>query len=129
MIVPYAITPNPVRFSWCGTDNVECLAHASLIWQDIQDAAEAHYDRSSHARSPRSSRTNGRRRRTAANLHRNIIFRNAVVPALPTSYMETQTPEGLRAAIRNDCIDGLPAATSSPSRTTRTPASGSCSRR
>src|SRR4029453_7940715 len=44
----------------------------------------------------------------SANLHRNIIFRNAVVPALPTSYMETQTPEGLRAAIRNDCIDGLP---------------------
>jgi len=107
LLVPYAITQNPVRFSWCGTDAVECLSHASLVWQDIQDAAEAHYDRTAACAFTTfvayewSATPNGR------NLHRNVIFRNDVVPALPTSYMEEQTAEGLRAAIRQDCIDGL----------------------
>jgi hypothetical protein len=108
LLVPYAISTTPARFSWCGTDAVECLTHASLVWQDIQDAAEAHYDRTAACGFTTfvayewSATPNGR------NLHRNIIFRNAIVPALPTSYLEQQTAEGLRDAIRSDCIDGLP---------------------
>lgn len=108
LLVPYGITTTPARFSWCGPDAAECLAHASLVWQDIQDAAEAHYDRTAACTFTTfvgyewSATPNG------SNLHRNIIFRNDVVPALPTSYLEEQTADGLRAAIKNDCIDGLP---------------------
>ena len=55
------------------------------------------------------------------NLHRNVIFRNAVAQAYPTTYIETPTPEGLW---QRDRV-GVPrrratAATRSRSRTTRT---------
>jgi hypothetical protein len=42
------------------------------------------------------------------NHHRNVIFRNAVVPPLPISYIEQNTAQGLWAALRDQCIDGLP---------------------
>ncbi len=108
IIVPYAITPTPHRFSWCGTNAVDCLSRASLIWQDVQDSAEEFYDRTSTCSfttfvAYEWSATPGNK-----NLHRNVIFRNAVVPALPTSYMETQTADGLWAALQQDCLDGLP---------------------
>ena len=72
-----------------------------------------------------SSATSGPARPARENLHRNVIFRNARVPALPTSYYETQTPQGLwaRAAPRLP-RRAAPAATRSPSRTTRTSAAG-----
>jgi hypothetical protein len=108
LIVPYAISTNPVRFSWCGSGAAECLAHASLVWQDIQDAAETHYDRTAACSFTTFVAYEWSATPSGRNLHRNVIFRNAIVPALPTSYMERQTAEGLRAAIRQDCIDGLP---------------------
>src|SRR5690606_38398550 len=41
----------------------------------------------------------------ALNLHRNVIFRNEVVPALPTSYFEESYPEGLWASLRETCTE------------------------
>ncbi len=41
-----------------------------------------------------------------SNLHRNVIFRNEAVPALPTSYYEAPTAQGLWAALQSDCHDG-----------------------
>ena len=38
------------------------------------------------------------------NLHRNIIFRNADVPAMPTSYYEEPLLEGLFGALETDCL-------------------------
>jgi hypothetical protein len=108
LLVPYGISATPTRFDWCGPGAAECLTHASLVWEDIQDAAEAHYDRTAACAFTTfvayewSATPNGR------NLHRNVIFRNENVPALPTSYMEEHTAEGLRAAIKSQCIDGLP---------------------
>src|SRR6185369_12427700 len=40
------------------------------------------------------------------NLHRNIIFRNADVPALPTSYYEQPHVEGLFTKLEDDCLNG-----------------------
>ena len=108
LLVPYAISPNPVRFDWCGPGAAECLMHASLVWQDIQDAAEANYDRTAACGFTTFVAYEWSATPSGRNLHRNIIFRNATVPALPTSYLEEQTAEGLRAAVRGDCIDGLP---------------------
>src|SRR5581483_2114041 len=73
-----------------------------------QAAAEEFYDRTdactftSFVAYEWSGQPNGN------NLHRNVIFRNAVVPALPTSYMEQPTPQGLWAALKTQCLDGLP---------------------
>ena len=41
-------------------------------------------------------------------MHRNVIFRGDTVPALPVSYYEQPTSEGLRSALESGCIDGLP---------------------
>jgi uncharacterized protein DUF3604 len=39
--------------------------------------------------------------------HRNVIFRNAVVPSLRTSYMEQPTPQRLWNPLKARCLDGL----------------------
>lgn len=107
-LLGYGVAVPPERFSWCGPDGEECLAQASLIWDDTRAAAEEHYDRTSACRFTTfvgyewSGQPNGN------NLHRNVIFRNDVVPELPTSYMEEYTVQGLWAALRAQCIDGLP---------------------
>src|SRR5262249_28509372 len=106
-LAPYFNVTNPVRFSWCGAGNADCLAAASLVWQHEQAAAEGVYDRTSACTFTSfvayewSGQPNGN------NLHRNVIFRNAVVPALPTSYIEQHTPEGLWTALKTQCLDGL----------------------
>src|SRR6185503_17815968 len=102
-----AIVP-PQRFSWCGTDNADCLGEASLIWQDTQSAAEEFYDRTDACTFTTFVAYEWSGQPGGNNLHRNVIFRNAVVPALPTSYMEQETPQGLWATLQSQCIDGLP---------------------
>ncbi len=102
-----AITP-PQRFSWCGTNNADCLAEASLVWQDTQAAAEEFYDRTAACAFTTFVGYEWSGQPGGNNLHRNVIFRNAVVPALPTSYMEQPTPQGLWTTLQSQCLDGLP---------------------
>jgi hypothetical protein len=107
-LFPYGNVTSPQRFSWCGTDNADCLAEASLIWQDTQAAAEQFYDRTASCTFTTFVAYEWSGQPGGNNLHRNVIFRNAVVPALPTSYMEQSTPDGLRATMQSQCLDGLP---------------------
>src|SRR5439155_881859 len=99
---------SPQRFSWCGPNGVDCLAEASLVWQDIQAAAEEFYDRTAACTFTTFVAYEWSGQPGGNNLHRNVIFRNAVVPALPTSYMEQPTPQGLWATLQSQCVDGLP---------------------
>lgn len=100
--------PNPLRFEGICTQGpayADCMTEAGLVWQDTQDAAEEHYDRTSacafttFAAYEWSGNTDG------DNLHRNIIFRNDEVPPLPTSYYEEPTPEGLWEQLQLQCKD------------------------
>jgi len=95
----------PSRMGFCGPGGERCRAAARTPWREVQEAAEAAYDRSpacgftsfvgyEWTGSPGSN-----------NLHRNVLFRNAVVPELPTTYIEEPRPEGLWRALRRDCID------------------------
>lgn len=72
----------------CDADGALCRDYAAGPWQVIIDAAEHAYDRSAscaftsfvgyeYTGSPNNS-----------NYHRNVVFRNANVPALPVTYME-----------------------------------------
>ena len=78
------------RWGFCGEDDRHCLAAARTVWQSTQDAAEAAYDRSadcaftSFVAYEWTAGPGG-----GAHLHRNVIFRNSVVPDLPISRMET----------------------------------------
>ena len=38
-------------------------------------------------------------------IHRNVIFRNEVVPPLPTTYLEDKTGEALWRRLQADCLD------------------------
>jgi hypothetical protein len=102
---PYTATVAPSRFDFCGVDDAICLAESSLVWQEIQDAAAAHYDQSNACSFTTFVAYEWAGNPATQNLHRNIIFRNADVPALPTSYVEEPTPEGLWAQLQTQCLD------------------------
>jgi hypothetical protein len=93
------------RFDEICNAGVDCTAGALDVWSQIQAAAEAANDATEQCRFTSfvayewSSTTN------ISNYHRNVIFRNASVPELPTSTFEASSPDGLWAALRADCLD------------------------
>jgi hypothetical protein len=101
----YLVPTEPVRFDFCGPGNANCLAEASLVWQDTQAAAEQFYDRSAACAFTTFVGYEWTGNTGVRNLHRNVIFRNAVVPPLPISYLEEPTPQGLWAALRAQCLE------------------------
>ncbi len=93
---------HPRRFAdVCGSDNGVCLHAAGDVWERVQEAAAAAYDRCvftafvayEYSRSPGGS-----------TLHRNVIFRNDRVP-FPISAFEEPTPQGLWRELRAACLD------------------------
>jgi hypothetical protein len=93
----------------CGESDHNCIGALSLAWRDIQSAAEEAYDRSSACSFTSfvgyewtASFSLG------ANMHHNVIFRNANVPALPISYVDTPSLHELFARLQKDCADGTP---------------------
>jgi hypothetical protein len=94
----------PMRLGLCGTDDVNCHTQAALVWQDELDAAEEFYDRTAACTFTTFPGYEWTNNLNGYNLHRNIIFRNAEVPALPTSYYEQPRLEGLFGALENDCL-------------------------
>jgi Protein of unknown function (DUF3604) len=89
----------------CGENGELCRNYAAGPWQRIIDAAEQAYDRSSecsftsfigyeYTGSPNNS-----------NYHRNVIFRNDNVPALPVSYIEAPFDYQLWEQMAKVCND------------------------
>ncbi|MCZ6465498.1 MAG: DUF3604 domain-containing protein, partial [Proteobacteria bacterium] len=93
------------RFAFCGPGGQLCLDAAQTPWREIQSAAEAAYDRTSACTFTTFVGYEWTGARDLFNLHRNVIFRNAEVPALPISFYEVQDGPGLWAALRRDCVD------------------------
>jgi len=86
----------------------DCYSRHSLLWLEDQDAAEEFYDRSAACTFTSFVGYEWTGTPNNANLHRNVIFRNDVVPALPVSYIEQNKPQGLWAALKSQCQDTLP---------------------
>jgi hypothetical protein len=87
----------------CGPDAKECRSALATAWQDTQQATERWYDRSSacsfttfhgweHSYSPARSK-----------VHRNVIFRNELVPELPISALEQPDALGLWERLDAEC--------------------------
>lgn len=103
------LSEEPQRFEeLCGEDGAACRAASVSPWKVTQDMAEAAYDRSSaceftsfvayeHTGTPNGNNT-----------HRNVIFRNSVVPAQAMSYVEAPTGPELWAQLTKHCLEGLP---------------------
>ncbi|MBB82431.1 MAG: hypothetical protein CL931_01305 [Deltaproteobacteria bacterium] len=69
----------------------DCDEAAAGAWGRIQAAAEAHYDRSEDCGFTTFVGYEYTDAPNAANMHRNVIFRNANVPAVPVSTYDTGT--------------------------------------
>ena len=93
------------RFAFCGDGGERCLAAALTPWRDIQEAAEGAYDRSSACRFTSFVGYEWTGARDFYNLHRNVIFRNAVVPKLPTSFIDAGSGPALWRALAEQCLD------------------------
>jgi len=108
LALPYVTVFAPARFPFCGPDGEVCLGQSSLVWDDVRAAAEEFYDRTAACRFTTFVGYEWSGNPGLANLHRNVMFRNAIVPALPVTYVEEPTPQGLWDALRRVCLDGLP---------------------
>jgi len=93
------------RHKMCGPEAALCTAAARSAWQDIQSAAEGAYDRTAACTFTSFvgyEWTSG----IASNNHRNVLFRNQVVPALPLSSMEAPSAFSLFEGLERECTEG-----------------------
>ncbi len=99
----------PSRFvDVCGEDGQRCVEAARPRWQAMQEAAEAHYDRTaqcSFTSFPAYEYTNTEQ---VSNLHRNVVFGHEVVPPLPRTHMDSPTPLALWQGLSEDCAAAGP---------------------
>src|SRR6185295_14288421 len=81
-----------------------CIPAAMAVWQRMQLAADAVYDRTSACSFTSFVAYEYTAATNVSTLHRNVIFRNERVP-FPTTYFEQPTPQGLWTELKNTCID------------------------
>jgi len=97
------------RWGFCGDDDEACLGKAAESWAEVIAAAEEANDTSAAC----SFTSFVGYEWTASvgegqNLHRNVIFRSAAVPALPASWIETPSAVDLWDRLEADCVEGIP---------------------
>ena len=88
----------------CGADRTGCIPDATAVWQRMQLAADAAYDRTSACTFTSFVGYEYTAATGISTLHRNVIFRNERVP-FPTTYFEQPTAPGLWTELMNTCID------------------------
>jgi len=93
------------RYSMCGEDGSHCREMAMAPWDEIIEAAQNHYDRSSRCQFTSFIGYEWTGMPNGQNIHRNIIFRNDKHQTVPTNYIDTPTAEGLWGALENECLD------------------------
>ncbi|HLE24431.1 MAG TPA: DUF3604 domain-containing protein [Thermodesulfobacteriota bacterium] len=91
----------------CEGPGVDCPGAAVSMWLDIQDAAEAFYDRSSECKFTTFVAYEYTAQPSFDNLHRNVIFRNDKVPESPISNVTTGGPfiPVLWQKLREECLE------------------------
>jgi Protein of unknown function (DUF3604) len=89
----------------CGEDDQICKRAAAGPWTDMQQAAEQHYDRSSDCAFTTfvGYEWTGMQPDSGGNLHRNVVFRNAAVPALPITFIDEPRAEYLWRRLDEQC--------------------------
>ncbi len=97
------------RWQFCGEDGSLCKGVARDVWKELQQAAEEAYDRSAACRFSSfigyeytASMGEG------ANLHHNVLFRNAAVPDYAFSWTDSRSVSDLWDALEAQCVKGIP---------------------
>ena len=107
---PRIVSKIVVPFSWrdrslCGADGERCAQAAQGVWHEVVAAAERWNDASADCRRTTFVGYEYTSQRLMSNLHRNIIFRNAVVPNRPISYLDAIREWDLWRLLKERCLD------------------------
>jgi hypothetical protein len=89
----------------CGPGDAYCLESGIDVWSEIVSKAEAAYDRSDSCEFTSFPGYEWSGNPDAANLHRNVMFKNEKVTPQPYNYFDEPYPEGLWARLREGCLD------------------------
>lgn len=101
-----ALPPEEARYpDLCGDDAISCAEAGSRVWEELQDAAQTHYDRSESCTFTTFAGYEWTGNPGTQNLHRNVIFRNHVVPDEVVGYFDQPRVEGLWESLRTECLD------------------------
>ena len=97
------------RWGFCEQGEETCEAARLERWQFTKDAAEEAYDRSADCNFTSFigyewTATVG----SGRNLHRNVIFKNFLVPDRPTSWIETPSAANLWQVLQKNCVEDKP---------------------
>lgn len=86
-------------------DPTLCARTFARVWDEVQSAAEAAYDRTDACRFTTFVAYEWSGSPGGNNAHRNVIFRNRTVPVSPATYYDARTPELLWRSLRATCLD------------------------
>jgi len=92
----------------CGTDGADCKTAGMDVWRQIQQAAEAAYDRTDACTFTSFVGYEWSGGPRTYNIHRNVVFRNEHVPDLPYSYFDEPEVTRLWARLQAECLDKPP---------------------
>lgn len=101
----YMASMQAAHLGLCGEDDLLCHRAAAAPWTEMQDAAEHQYDRSSDCAFTTfvGYEWTGMEPESGGNLHRNVVFRNAEVPALPITFIDEPHAERLWRRLEEKC--------------------------
>jgi len=104
----YMSSMQAAHLGLCGEGDRLCKRAAATPWKDMQQAAERHYDRSADCAFTTfvGYEWTGMEPRSGGNLHRNVVFRNAQVPALPITFIDEPRAENLWRRLDEQCNRG-----------------------
>ncbi len=88
----------------CTEANAFCSSAALSAWNEVKDEAEAANDESEECAFTAFVAYEWSASPGTQNLHRNVIFRNQTVPALPFTYLDGSEEEQLWDALDRDCL-------------------------
>ena len=89
----------------CGEDGSVCVEWAKGPWQEMITAAENAYDRSSKCEFTSFIGYEYTGTPGLSNIHRNVIFRNSIVPEVPVSYIEAPRDQLLWDELEKTCLE------------------------
>ena len=99
------ITLDGRNSSLCGDDTRTCRAAAKSRWQETQEAAEEFYDRSAACNFTTLIGWEYSRSESQTKIHRNVFFRNNVVPEMPISWVDSASEVILWEKLVDRCLD------------------------
>jgi len=109
---PFVETETYGSFGWrvrapelCGPDLALCLGALSSVWRELQQAAARWNDGTDACRFTTFNAYEWSWSPQLSKIHRNVIFRNDAVPALPLTAIEYDEPLELWRGLQSECIE------------------------